>query len=41
MYLFSPDLAKYVAKLDVYPEDRGGGRSTREAFRVTISVTKV
>jgi hypothetical protein len=33
----SPDLAMYVARLDVYPEDRGGGRSAREALRVTIT----
>jgi hypothetical protein len=33
----SSDIAKYVARLDVYPEDRGGGRSAREAFRVAIT----
>ena len=33
----SSDIARYVARLDVYPEDRGGGRSAREALRVTIT----
>lgn len=31
------DLAQYIARVDVYVADRSGGRSAREAFRVTIT----
>jgi hypothetical protein len=35
-YQVNPEVSKYIAKVDVYVQDRSGGRSAREAINNTI-----